>query len=104
MLSVADIKSIRPTKVCFDLPTRVTRAEEEFFSKTGDWVYQLELCEKLHRKCVDEMVRVSKSGHSEDAIHRRVQEIGELVVRMDILLLKGIQKTEEADRLVIDRC
>ncbi len=103
MLSMKDIKHIVPIKVYLDLPTRVTRVEEEFFRKTGDWVYQLELCEKLHHKCVDEMVRVSKSGHSKDAIHRRVQEIGELVSRMDALLLKGIRKTEEADRLVIDR-
>jgi len=98
-----DIEAITPIKVYLDLPTRVARAEEEFFRKTGNWEYQLELCMRLQTKCAIAAMREMVNTREGIVASLGIREAIDLVERMDALILKGIQKTEDADRLAIGR-
>jgi len=58
----------------------------EFFGATGNRDYQLELCEQLHAKCVDAAINCDS-----DSIDAAI----ELVARMDVVILKGLEKTRQ---------
>ena len=77
------LSEIAPAHVYLDLPTRVAAVEFEFFKATGNWGYQLELCQRLHSKCVRAVLHYDDDGRFDDAV--------DLVRRMDAMILKGIR-------------